>query len=191
MAPLIDLREHFGIWERCGNSRFFLKNPTFPWAKIFLNPLDGLLVAFHRKSTLEQEPIYEMIVRDAKKASNEEVAKSFEINKPFPWIERAVRRFFYYQALGWALDALREHTGKDPLPGDKDMGNFLSLYEAGGEHYEKEGGSPPGDKPMLEETLQAILRTITDTKGTISDYGRGLSEQDMEEALAHLGILEC
>lgn len=189
MSRLIDLREHFGIWDRCGNSRFFIKNPANPWAKIFLNPLDGMLATVHRYS--EDVPLYELIVRDAKKASDEELKSSFEINKPFPWIERAVRRFFYYQAIGWALDAIREHAGKDPLPGDKDMGNFLAHYEAGGEHYRQEGGSSPGDKPMLEETLQAILRTVTDTKGTISDYGRGLSEQDMEEALAHLGILEC
>jgi hypothetical protein len=192
MARLIDLRKYFGIWKRCGNTRFFMKDTNNPRIRIFLNPLDGVVITILRP--LLDKPLYDITVRDAEKADNEDIAKTFKDNAPFPWIERAVKRFFYHQALGWALDALREYTGKDPLPGDKDMGNFLSLYVAGGSHYESEGGLPPGgdwDKPLLEETLQAVLTTITGTPKTIVDVGKNLSDADVEEALAERGILEC
>ena len=130
-------------------------------------------------------------MRDAMKAPDEEVLESFKVNKAYPWIERAVKRFFHYQVFGWAADAVSEHFGRDPLPGDKDMGNLLAFYEAGGKRYLEEGALPLGDRPMLEETLEAVRLTLMNTKGTISDYGRRLSKQDIEEALAQLGILEC
>jgi hypothetical protein len=200
MSRLIDLREHFGIWDRCGNSRFFKKQATY--SKIYLNPLDGVLVSAHKDYVPSGAVSYTLVVRDASKASKEDILKAYEAN--YPWVQNAVKQFFYHQALGWALDALKEHTGKDPLPGDKDMGNFLRIYQAGGESYRKEGGrdyqqfvwegsvlKDLGDVPLLEETLEAILRTVSAMKSTIVDYGRGLSESDVEDALAERGILEC
>jgi len=141
-------------------------------------------------------------VREGKRASDEEVAKSYERNQP--WVEKALKQFFYHQAMGWALDAIREHTGQPQLPGDRDMGNFLTFYKSGGEAYRREGGrdyeqfywegsvlKDRGDQPMLEEALEAILRTVSEMKSTIVDYGRRISETDVEEALAGLGIIEC
>lgn len=200
MSSMFDLREHFGIWDRCGNSRFFKKQS--PSSKIYLNPLDGVLVAAHKEAVPGGAVSYTLVVRDAEKASKEDIGKAYEVNSP--WVQRAVKDFFYNQAMGWILDALKEFNGKDPLPGDKDMGNFLSLYQAGGESYRKEGGrdyqqfvwegsilKDRGDVPLLEETLEAILRTVSVIKSTVVDYGRGLSEADVDEALAELGILEC
>lgn len=187
MSELIDLREHFGIWDRCGNTRFFRK--TTRSSMIYLNPLDGLLVSAHGTPSREGEVRYTLVVRDASKAEDGDIEKAYQAN--YPWVERAVKTFFYYTALGWALDAIREHTGKDPLPGDKDMGNFLALYEPGGKRYREEGGSPESDKPMLEETLQAITTTIAGMPSTTVDYGRNLSKDDIEEALAGYGIIEC
>jgi hypothetical protein len=200
MSRLIDLREHFGIWDRCGNSRFFKKQS--PSSMIYLNPLDGVLVSAHKEVVPGSTVRYTLIVRDASKASKEDIEKAYEANSP--WVQNAVKQFFYYQAIGWALDAIKEHTGKDPLPGDKDMGNFLTLYQAGGESYRKEGGrdyqqfvwegsvlKDLGDVPLLEEALEAILRTVSVMKSTVVDYGRGLSEADVEDALAERGILEC
>jgi len=201
--PLFDLREHFGIWDRCGNSRFFKKQSKT--SRIYLNPLDGVLVSAHEEHHgpgYSGPKTYTLIVREAKRASDEEVAKSYERNQP--WVEQALKQFFYYQAMGWALDAIREVTGQRQLPGDRDMGNFLNFYKSGGEKYRKEGGrdyeqfywegstlKDRGDQPMLEEVLEAILRTVSEMKSTIVDYGRSISEADVEEALGSLGILEC
>lgn len=181
---MIDLREHFGIWDRCGNTRFFKKEN--PWSEIYLNPLDGLLVSAHRNQ-MEGEPRYTLVVRDASKAKKDATEKAYAANQP--WVARAVKRFFYFMALGWALDAVREHTGADPLPGDREMGNFLRLYKAGGERYRNEGHS--GEDPSLEEALEGILRTVTSMDGITVDYGRNLSQADLDEVLADFGILEC
>lgn len=185
LGGMFDLREHFGIWDRCGNTRFFKKEN--PWSEIYLNPLDGVVVAAHRDQ-LEGDPRYELVVRDSRKAeSNDAVEKAFAANQP--WVKRAVKQFFYFMAAGWALDALREHTGADPIPGDREMGNFLRFYKAGGERYRKEGGS--SEDPFLEEALEGVLRTITSMDGVTTDYGRNLSQADLDEALAEWGILEC
>lgn len=200
MSSLIDLREHFGIWDRCGNSRFFRKQA--PSSKIYLNPLDGVLVSAHKEHVSGGIISYTLVVRDGGKATQGDIEKAYEAN--YPWVQNAVKKFFYYQALGWALNAIRDFTGKDPLPGDKDMGNFLRLYQSGGEKYRKEGGrdyqqfvwegsvlKDRGDIPLLEEALEAIYRTVNEMKSTIVDYGRGLSEADVDEALAERGVLEC
>lgn len=183
----MDLREYFGIWERCGNTRFFKKQSS-P-SKLYLNPLNGILVSAHGNSSRDGKMLYTFVVRDASKAAEGEVQKAFDAN--YPWVAKAVKQFFYYQAIGWALDAIKEHAGKEPLPGDKDMGNFLKLYEPGGRRYREEGGSPESDKPMLEEALQAITTTIAGMPSSIVDYGTDLSEEDVEEAMAERGILEC
>jgi len=203
MSGLIDLREHFGIWDRCGNTRFFQKEGR-GGSKLFLNALDGLRVSANPTRYPDGRVTYTLIVQDASKAVDGDIEKSYEQNSPYPWIQRAVKRFFYLKAIGWALDAVKEYTGQAPLPGDKDMGNFLRLYQSGGEKYRKEGGrdyeqfywegsvlKDRGDVPLLEEALEAISRTIGGMRSTIVDYGTGLSEADVEEALAERGILEC
>lgn len=194
MSSLIDLREHFGIWKRCGNTRFFQKEGRrrrSHESKLFLNALDGLRVSASPTHYPDGRVTYTLIVQDASKAADGDIEKSYEENSPYPWIQRAVKQFFYYQALGWALDAIKEHTGQEPLPGDREMGNFLRLYEPGGKRYLEEGGSSESDKPMLEEALEAINRTIGGMRSTIVDFGRDLSEEDVQEALAERGILEC
>jgi hypothetical protein len=179
MSPLFDLREHFGIWDRCGNSRFFKKQSSY--SKIYLNPLDGVLVSAHEDHHgpgYSGPKTYTLIVRDGKKASDEEVVKSYERN--YRWVQKALKQFFYYKAMGWALNAIKEYTGQTQLPGDKDMGNFLNFYKSGGEAYRKEGGldykqfywegsvlKDRGDLPLLEEALEAILRTVSEMEGII------------------------
>jgi len=189
LSGMIDLREHFGIWDRCGNTRFFKKEN--PWSEIYLNPLDGLLVAA-RRDRLEGEPRFTLVVRDARQAEDDAVEKAFAANKP--WVKRATQEFFYSKALGWALDVIKEHTGAEPIPGDRELGNFIRFYKSGAgdrEKYLKEGGSGGMDEPFLEEALEAILRTMGSMDGITVDYGRNLSQADLDEALADLGILEC
>jgi hypothetical protein len=197
---MIDLREHFGIWNRCGNTRFFQKES--PSSKIYLNPLDGLLVSAHGARLPSGEVRYTFVVRDASKAADGDIEKAYQAN--YPWVQKAVKQFFYFKAVGWALDAIRDHTGQTPLPGDKDMGNFLSLYEPGGKRYREEGSrdyqqfvwegsvlKDRGERLFLEETLQAIYITISGMQSTIDDYGRNLSEADIQGELEKFGILEC
>ncbi len=189
MSTLFDLRQHFGIWKRCGNTRFFQKNPDNPWGKIFLNPLDGILVSAHRRSPLDQEPRYDLVVRNAKKASNEEVQQTFSTDTP--WIRRAVHTFFYLQSLGWASEFIKRFTGQPKTQGDPEVRNMLKIYHFRHYKYLKEGSSPDDDRPMLEEALAAILATIAALPKTIVNYGRNLSEEDLEYAFAELGIMEC
>lgn len=200
MSSLVDLREHFGIWDRCGNTRFFKKQA--PSSKIYLNPLDGVLVSAHKEHVPSGTISYTLVVRDGQKAAEGDIEKAYEMNSWAPWVQKAVKKFFYYKAMGWAFNAIRGE--KHQLPGDKEMGNFLTFYKSGGEKYRNEGGTDyqqfvwegetikdRGEVPLLEEALEAIYRTISGMKSTIVDYGRGLSEADVEDALAERGILEC
>lgn len=187
MSSLIDLREHFGIWKRCGNTRFFQKEGE--WAKLFLNPIDGFRISASPMRYPDGRVTYTLLVQDAREAADGDIDKAYAEN--YPWVQRAVKQFFHYKAIGWALNAIKDYYGQAPLPGDKAMGNFLNLYEPGGKRYLEEGGSPESDKPMLEEALEAINRTIAGMKSTIVDYGHDLSEEDVQEALEDRGILEC
>lgn len=192
--PLFDLRNHFGIWTQCGNTRFFKKEKQ--WSELYLNPLDGVLVSGRDETKNlpppRREPRYTLVVKDASKADDSEVKRAFASNEP--WVERAVLDFFYYKAMGWALDAIKKHFGRDPIPGDRALGNFLSFYKSGAgdpEKYLKEGGIGPLEEPFLEETLEGILRTMSSMDGITVDYGRNLSQADFDQALEDLGILEC
>jgi hypothetical protein len=203
LGGMMDLREHFGIWDQCGNTRFFQKQN--PWSEIYLNPLDGVLVVARRElgpgdqadpqtglPLPHADPRYTLVIREAERVESEAVQKAFAANQP--WVKKAVEKFFYYRAIGWALDVIREHTKQKPLPGDRDLGNFLRLYKSGAgnrEAYLREGSTGGKDEPFLEEALEAILRTMTSMEGIIADYGRGLSQADLDEALADRGILEC
>ncbi len=184
-----DLREHFGIWDRCGNTRFFKKDN--PWSEIYLNPLDGVLVSARRAKLDRDSPRYELVVKDARKAEKDAVDTAYDANKP--WVRRAVKQFFYLKAIGWALDVVKKHAGKDPIPGDRDLGNFLRAYKSGGKPYREQGSMDEIelDDPFLEEVLEAIYRMLGAMDGATVDYGRNLSEEDLEEALGYWGILEC
>jgi len=182
---VIDLREHFGIWDRCGNTRFFKKQN--PWSDTYLNPIDGLLVSARRDS-MRGDPRYTLVVKDATKAEDKQVKRAFEANEP--WVQKAVEKFFYLKGMGWAIDAIRRHGGAEPVPGDADLYHFLSFYKSGGERYRNEGGSG-GTDLMLEEVLEAILRTMGSLEKITVDYGRNLTQEDLDEALGQYGILEC
>ena len=192
--PDFDLRKEFGIWKQCGNTRFFKKENQ--WSEIYLNPIDGLLVAGRDETKVlpppRRDPRYTLVVMDARKAEDSEVKKAFAANQP--WVERAVLDFFYYKAMGWALDYIKERFGRESIPGDRTLGNFLSFYKSGGgdrEKYLNEGGVGSLEVPFLEETLEGILRTMNSMDRIVVDYGRNLSQADFEEALENLGILEC
>lgn len=191
---MIDLRQHFGIWDQCGNTRFFKKRNE--WSEIYLNPIDGVLVAARDETKIlpgpRQEPRYTLVVKDAAKGDDADVKRAFAANEP--WVEQAVDRFFYNKALGWALDAIKKHYGREPMPGDRDLGNFLAFYKSGAgerEKYLREGGTGPIETPFLEEALEGILRTMNSMEKITIDYGRNLSQADLEGALAEHGILEC
>lgn len=193
-AGIFDLREHFGIWDRCGNTRFFKKQN--PWSEIYLNPLDGVLLVARDETKVPPTPQgaarYTLVVKGAAKAQEGEVKKAFETNPP--WVARAVTQFFYSKALGWALDAIKEHAGRASIPGDRELGNFLRYYKSGAgdrEKYLQEGGSGKLEEPFLEETLEAIYRAMNSMTGITVDYGRNLSRADLDEALSDRGILEC
>lgn len=189
MSQLIDLRDYFGIWDRCGNTRYFVEKSRF--SEVYLNPLDGHLIAIQATPMPNNTLSYSITVHDAKKVGQKQLAQTFENTAPMPWIERSVRNFFYRQAMGWAIEAIKGYAGKDPTPGDKDMSYFLQFYEHSNPRYREEGNAPESDKPMLEETLQAIKIVIAQTQGTIADYGRGLTREQVDEAIADYGILEC
>lgn len=190
---MFDLREHFGIWDQCGNTRFFKKQNA--WSEIYLNPLDGVMVAARdetKTSHRQGDPRYTFVVKDARKAEDPEVKRAFAANQP--WVEQAVMQFFYSKALGWALDAIKQHTGMEPVPGDRELGNFLRFYKSGAgdrEKYLREGGIGSPGEPFLEEALEGILRTMNSMDRITVDYGRNLPQADLDEALADLGILEC
>lgn len=203
MRSTVDLRDHFGIWERCGNTRFFRKDPDNPWRIVYLNPLDGILVILRKTSLAphvsadepilpwrqpKEEPHYELIVKNASRAREGAVEEVHRRTQP--WVKRAVQDFFRFQMMGWAAEAILEHHGK-PTPGDPDIRHMLKIYRPGGQRYLREGRSPEGDEPFLEEMLEAVFRTVGQLESATVDYGRNLSQADAAEALAELGILEC
>ena len=77
MSQLIDLREHFGVWERCGNTRFWRKvdwrEGYAPFTQhLFINPVDGVMIYAHDHPHAGG-PALSVTVRDGRKAEDQDV----------------------------------------------------------------------------------------------------------------------
>ena len=73
MPPLIDLRDHFGIWEHCGNSKWWRR---VPWnrrnpdsERVYVNPIDGLMISAYEYPQVPGQA-WRVTVRDGQKASD-------------------------------------------------------------------------------------------------------------------------
>lgn len=187
---MIDLRKHFGIWKRCGNTRFFRKDPENPWRITYVNPLDGVLVEARRENAeLSSEPRWTLVVRDGIRIDEKAAA---EVAAGLPrWINRAVVQFFTNRAYGWVQHELLRRAGRDPVGGDEDLRFFVKVYRPSGPKYHQTGSSSDLGDPALEELLEGIYRILSLSVKATADYGRGLSSADVEEALAQHGLLEC
>jgi hypothetical protein len=179
--PLIDLREHFGVWERCGNTRFWRvvnwRETVYPFSRhLFLNPIDGVMIYAHDYPEAGG-PALEVTVRDGGLASGEDLQKVYP--RMERWIGNALR--------GLLTEFLMIRIG---LLKGTPLSFFLKKYKDQTEHFTQtgEGHQNPGKDEVLAAT-KAALGGLGEK--TLAVLHKVILKEEWDEFLADYGILEC
>lgn len=180
MSALIDLREHFGLWDRCGNTRFWKQESD--WLDIYVNPIDGLLIIAGEAPGSGGRGS-RVLVKDAKLAEEEPLQRVFAAEPP--WVKKAIRDFFMTRAYGWVAKTIKEYS-QGRLTVDHEVVWFLSTYKDAGAAYRLHGS---GD-PLREELFMAVKKTLAALDG-ITRVDKVILKEELEEFLGEYGLLEC
>lgn len=187
MSQTFDLREHYGIWDRCGNTRFWKKRVESQASFLFINPFDGLMVSATPYPGYHGQPIeaYRVVVRNGMECGQEKMTQAYERNQP--WVKRAVTRFFESLMYGVAVEVMEKHYHKE-RPVDYAVEYFLKTYKEQDEKYKNEGSG--FQEPAREEALEGILKVLN-IMDNITTGNKIVLKDELDEALAEQGILEC
>jgi hypothetical protein len=177
--PLIDLREHFRLWQRCGNTSWWKELGEPPYRHTFVNPIDGMMIMAQDLMDKFQDPkglAMNVYVHDASELGHEDFAPSFASN--YPWVKKVMMDFF---------------TGltivKIGLTRETPLTFFLKYYEDQTEHYKETG---EGYKQTgKDELLEATKRLIGGLEGKAMKVKKVILKDDLDEFLEGYGILEC
>lgn len=179
MSPLIDLREHFGIWERCGNTSFWRRQDLGAGAfAFFVNPLNGISIYAHEHPQVGG-PALMVTARSSENIPEDTFGKVFDNQLSHaPWIKRVVDRFFGAMAL-ISLGIWK----------DTPLSYFLTAYKDQTEHYIKtgEGHEQVGKDELLTATQKVLGALGTDAV----KVHKIILKDEWDEFLEQFGILEC
>jgi len=176
--PLIDLREHYGVWDRCGNTKFWaLSGPVRrPTPNVtFVNPIDGVMIQAYEHPKVGG-PAFHVVVTNGQMAEEDLVREAYG-RLPAPWMKKVLEEFFAF------LLIVRGH-GKDELRG------FLSIYSAQDDRYREEGRGFT-ERFAREEVLMAVKGLLGALERKVVSVDRVILKEDLEDFLGEYGILEC
>jgi hypothetical protein len=179
MSPLIDLREHFRIWERCGNTSFWrMKDMGRGAFAFFVDPIHGKSIYAHEHPQVGG-PALAVTVRDASNSSDGDLTKVYDHFQDQPWVRRVLERFF----TGATLISFGLSKYKTVLD------FFLKEYKDQSEHYIQtgEGYQDPGKDELLTATTK-VLGSLG--KESIALH-KIILKDDWDDFLEGYGILEC
>ncbi len=172
----IDLREHFGLWGRCRNTKFWKELEQPEYRSVFVNPIDGMMISVMDHPHVGG-PARRVIVHDGRTVEHGDVLHAFENN--YPWVEKVMVEFF--TGLTMIRIGLASITPEE---------FFERYYEDQTPKY-KETGKGHSEKTGKDEVLEATKRVLgaLERKGIVLD--KIILRDELDEFLEGYGILEC
>lgn len=175
MSPLIDLREHFSLWARCGNTSFWKELGLPSYRHVFVDPVHGVMIS--AQDALDKSGLaMNVFVHDASELGHEEFEPAFQSN--YPWVRKVMMDFF----IGLTLIRIGL-TQIDPLS------FFLKYYKDQTERY-KETGEGHSDETGKDELLEATKRLLGGLEPALK-LKKTILKEELDEFLESYGILEC
>lgn len=174
--PLIDLREHFGLWSRCGRTSFWRELLDSESNKLLVNPVDGAMISARDHPSVGG-PALQVIVRDASDIGNADILHAYEQN--YPWVEKVMTDFFKGVTLS-KLTVIKESP----------QTFFVNYYEDQTPKF-KETGKGHSDGTGKDELLQATKRVLLALGDKAIVIRKIILKDDWDEFLTQYGILEC
>lgn len=174
--PLIDLREHFGVWERCGNTSFWRELQKQTSSRSLVNPVDGAMISAHDHPYVDG-PALQLVVRDASNVDEQDVLQAYDLN--YPWVKRTMSDFFT------GLMAVQIGLTKETPQ------SFFVKYYADQTKQFKETGEGHSDKVGKDELLEAAKRVLLSLGDKAVVLRKVILRDDWDEFLESYGILEC
>lgn len=178
--PLIDLREHFSLWERCGNTSFWKELGLPPYRHVFVNPIDGIMITAQDLMSKFEDPgalAMNIYVHDASELSHDDFTPAFESN--YPWVKKVMMDFFT------GLTIIRLGIVKEPP-----LSFFVKYYKDQTQKY-KETGEGHSEETGKDELLEATKRLIGALEGKALKVKKVILKDEFPEFLEGYGILEC
>lgn len=173
--PLIDLREHFGIWERCGNTSFWRELRHQTSSRSLVNPVDGAMISAHDHPYVDG-PALQVFVRDASNVDEQDVLRAYEGN--YPWVKKVMSDFF----TGLALL-------KTGIPKETPQSFFVKYYEDQTKQFKETGeGHKSVGKDELLEAAKRVLLSLGEKSIVLKKV---ILKDDWDDFLTEYGILEC
>lgn len=174
--PLVDLREHFGIWKRCGRTSFWREASRAENRKLLVNPVDGVMISAH-DHPYAGGPALEVVVRDTGNIDDDDMAIAYGIN--YPWVKKALQNLFK----GMSLIALTT-SKKTPLS------FFVEYYADQTEHF-RETGEGHSDGTGKDEVLAATKKVLASLGDKAVVVRKVILRDEWDEFIESYGILEC
>lgn len=176
MSPIIDLRKHFGLWARCGNTNFWKQLGKPNYQRTFINPADGIMISAH--DHYDQTGLaMDVYVYDASQLEHNDFTPAFKSN--YPWVKKVMMDFF----MGITLIRLG-------ITKETPYSFFLKFYEDQTQQY-KETGEGHSIQTGKDELLEAVKRTIGALGEKVLVLKKTILKDEFDEFLEGYGILEC
>ena len=179
--PFIDLREHIGVWERCGNTSFWRmvnwRETVHSFTRhLFLNPVDGVMI-YAQDYPQAGGRALEVTVRDGRLAAGEDVQEA--CTRTQPWVCKVLTVFL--------TDIMLVRIGL--IRGFTPLSFFIKRYKDQNKHFVEtgEGYQSPGKDELLAAT-KAVLGTL---EGKSIALRKVILKEEWDEFLGEYGILEC
>jgi hypothetical protein len=174
--PLIDLRQHFGLWERCRNTSFWRELGRSSSNRLLVNPMDGAMISAHDHPYVDG-PALQVVVRDASEIDEQDVVRAYEQN--YPWVKNVLSDFFT------GLAILKTKLVKETPQ------SFFVKYYADQTRQYKETGEGHSDVTGKDEMLMATKKILASLGDRAVVLRKLILRDEWDEFLEGYGILEC
>jgi hypothetical protein len=174
--PLIDLREHFGLWERCGNTSFWREIGRPSSSRLLVNPVDGAMISAHDHPYVDGLAL-QVVVRDASNVESQDIVRAYERN--YPWVKKVMSDFF----TGLAIL-------KTDLVKETPQSFFVKYYADQTKQY-KETGEGHSDTTGKDELLMATKKIFGSLENKAVVLRKLILRDEWDDFLGEYGILEC
>jgi hypothetical protein len=176
MPPPTDLRQHFGIWDRCGATNFWRQIDIPEYRFTLVDPLHGKMITAYEYPHVGG-PALSVVVRDAQDITNAELHQAYA--KTEPWAGRILDDFF--TTVGAIAAGIVQGTPEE---------FFLKYYEDQTKKY-KETGEGHSQMTGKDELLTATKKVLAALEDKSVKLRKVILRDEWDEFLESQGILEC